>query len=124
QYPAALLRNVQRQGHGFSIRCRNKHRNGAAPTAISSDVRSDVGRFRMKTHYAPKTHAHLLTEWDGIAGQHGRPCLTGQKRQQQSYRALADHKYEFIREATGFVDRLQARVDGLDKGWFLKRDVI
>src|SRR5437667_5847888 len=75
----------------------------------------------MKTHYGPKTHAHLLTECDGIAGQHGRPCLTGQKRQQQSYRALAYHKYEFIREDAGFVDRLQARVDGLDKRRFLKR---
>src|SRR5207244_10663395 len=70
------------------------------------------------------TRADLLTEWDAHAGQHGLPWLTRQKRQRQPYRALADHKYEFIREDAGFVDRFQARVDGLDKRRFLKRHVI
>ena len=65
-----------------------------------------------------------MAERNRIAGQHGRAGLAGEERQQQSYGTLPDHEYEFITDDASFVDRFQARVHGLNKGCFLKRDFI
>src|SRR5260370_20081492 len=70
---------------------------------------------RIKTHCCAKTHAHFSTECNRVARKYLGTVISGQKRQQQSYRALTDDKYHLTGGESRLLYRLQARVHPLDK---------